>query len=472
MFITLLDLGSSKTMKQIAIAVLSILVVFSMVAYTSDISASAAGWSRPVTVAYEAPLSQAESGFVESPNARWVDLVTFRERTGFVLYPWLNRGSFGSPVEVPRAKHQRGSHFYFEDPYPDAAINDAGSIVLSWSEVDVPPHKKVSLGYDECFCAVRAVVRLADGRFGPVRTLAPPSGPTSVLLGVEIGSDGLASALWEESGEGFKFAETTRSGRFLTSQHVSSSGYSALLGRVNGNPQVILSEPKEPESERETPTLVYVTEAPFVHKTLVATLVPHGQISRDGTALVGDGHGDELLISTDWEYGEVQTAYRPAGGSFGPVRTIARTGPPGSGVDCDLNATMNEHGEAVAAWACDPSNGKVGGPPDFGQAALFGPGGVVDDLTGPRPATDGEAPWVALNDDGRSLIMFEMSEYNGLISLAGSHGRFGHYDTIIREPLDPGHAGVAITHAGTALVTWTDQSPDGTKRIRVAHMHL
>jgi hypothetical protein len=436
-------------------------------------SARAAGWSRPVTIGYEAAGSTAVSGFVASPNGHWVDLVTLRERTGFELYPWRRRGSFGPPTRVPSSRDaeylERGD-LQFHGQYPGAAINNAGAMILGWMQV--PQRARTGDGADECFCAVRAVVRRADGRFGPVSTLAPPSGPDKKLLGVEITPSGRAGGLWEELGAGFQFAGTTRAGRFLSRQLVSRPGYSAVLNTFNGNPQVIFSTPEEPESVN-APTLVYEANAPFARKALVGALAPAKDIADTGTALVTDGHGDDLMISTDWEFGEVKIAYRPSGGSLGAARTIAHTGTPGVGVQCDLSATMNARGEALAAWACDPSNGTSAGPPDFGQAALFGPGGQISDLSQRRLVTDGGAPAVALDGKGRALVVWEARHYDGLISLAGSHGRFGPDETVLRQALGGStNVGVAITEYGDDLVTWNDQSPDGTERLRVAHTHL
>ena len=431
----------------------------------SGASPRTAGWSRPTTVAYGAD-GVPETGFVQSQNGRWTDLVTLRARVGLELYPWLHGGSLGSPVHVPSS---RGAEYVEEQialnflgHYPGVAINNAGAVVLGWDEQG--SSEKSGLGVDECFCAVRAIVRRADGRFGAASTLAPASGPYSHLLGVEIGSGETASVLWEDPTEEVHFAESTDAGRFLAPKPHVQLTYPALLNSVRETPRII--EYGKGDASR----MLYESEPPFLSQTPIGE-VPRPSDAGTGTALVSDKQGDELAISTEWEPdGTVQTAYRPAGGTFGPVRTIAHTIPPGVDPSCDLSATMNEQGETLAAWTCEPVEDSAEG--EFGQAALFNRKGGLEDLTGRHPATYELAPAVALDNSGRALVAWGAPGESGLVSLSGAQGRFGRYQTIVREPVQLTTISVEIAQGGTGLATWKDFLPDGAERIMIDHLHL
>jgi hypothetical protein len=163
-------------------------------------SARATGWSHPVTVAREGELSTTGAALVESPNGRRIYLVAAREHNGYDLYAWLSGGSFGAATRVPSAplyregtEGDRRGQF----PSPSAAVNDAGAVVVGWSEV--PRGVEPNLGVEGCFCAIRAVVRDPVGQFAPVSTVAPPSSPDKRLLGIGITPRGRASVLWEEN---------------------------------------------------------------------------------------------------------------------------------------------------------------------------------------------------------------------------------------------------------------------------------
>jgi hypothetical protein len=288
------------------------------------------------------------------------------------------------------------------------------------------------------------------------------------VLGAEITSSGRAGVLWEVDGRR-EFAETTQAGTFLRPQRIRWGGYSAALNLVDGTFQVFLTAPEQTEGPTSNPlTSVFATKLPFKHRALVATLPSLKDIVDVGTVLVSDGH-DELLVSTDWEPGEVRAAYRRAGHAFGPTRTIARMVPPESG-GCVLSATMNSRGEALAAWACSPSYGQAGGPPEFGQAALFGHEGRLRALS-PQLHVISGYPGVALDSQGRALAAWENTKAR-LMSLTGSRGRFAASTaTLARGGCGPSCT-VAIAPGAIGLASWPDRSPAGSPVFRVARIHL
>jgi hypothetical protein len=437
--------------------------------------ASAAGWKRAARLTSRA---STHDEFVASPDGRRIDLVTLTEGHGFALYPWLPGGALGTPLQVPSSRdagYTEGGGRQFHGEYPGAAINDAGAFVLAW---ETRGHE-VGLGVNECFCAVRAVVGQADGRLGAVKTLARPSGPTHDLLGSTIEPDGRASVLWQQyngpgtvlvSGSELWLSQSTRAGRWSAPRQIARETGSQSLESVDGRPQVIYqrfiegAEAKAFGPEVSVVSAIYAAQPPLASPRLIG-FSADGEISNDGSSIVSDGHGDDLIISSEWEReGVVQALYRHAGGRFGSPRTIARFDELD---DCPLTATMNKRGEALAAWTCSKLGSES--PTDTVQVAWFGRAGKPRYVS--RALGAFGAPRIALGARGRWFVVAEAPGGKGLVTLSGYRGHVGARKKLTRKLFRSSSLlGVAVTRDGTALMALSE--PGRGEHIGVFYHHL
>jgi hypothetical protein len=431
----------------------SVLAIAGLLAGSAS-SGFATGWSKPTTVAYEAPGAIAEARLLESPDQARTDLVTVRGRTGIELYPWGSAGAFSRPSRVPGSLHAR---------FPSAAMDARGAVALVWTE---------ALGYrgergEFCICHVRADVRPAGRRNGPVTALALDSRKSPQDLGVVISKQGRAGVLWSAGSE-ILFAEATQAGRFGQARTVARGDY-RIADEGSRGPEVIYGVERGNETFLSD---LYATGPPFAGRAFLGSVDESPVLS-----INSDARGDVLIVLIEEETGEVQAIYRPAEGRFGKPSVVARLRP-GALHQCSLGTAMNARGEALAAWACSPTGDVAGvkGEPDFGQAALLAPGARVAAVSARHAVAVANPPGVAINNGGLGLVAWQDAvhdPYNGLISLDVAHNGFGSYRTLVREPFAVNPlVDLAVTSQGVGLATWIDESRFGTERIRVSSIRL
>ena len=309
------------------------------------------------------------------------------------------------------------------------------------------------------------------GVLGKVKTLTPPSGPIHQLWGSEIEPDGAASVLWKEldgskPGEPLWFSQATHAGGWGAPRLVTSKSASQALESVNGRPQIVYQRFTEGAEANAVgaSSVVYALQPPSVTSSLIG-LLP-GEISEDDTSIVSDGRGDDLIVSSEWGMGAVQIVYRHAGGRFGPAQTIAHF----NAVDsCPLTATMNERGEALAAWMCHDSGSE--NPRGSVGVAWFSRGGEPRYLTARLNAYT--EPQIALGARGRWLVVFEAADEKGLVTLSGDRGHLNARTKLASRPFrSSSPLGVAVTRDDTALVALSEPSRGERERIGVYYAHL
>ncbi len=431
--------------------------------------ATAAGWSRPVSVTSEPAEELPEFGFVQSPD----DLHTFlidRSQPGIRIWRLAGR-HFGRPWRVPRSADavSPGPRAEWVDgQFPVAAANDRGGLVIAWTQVKA--RARTGSEIDECFCDIRSVVLRPNARYGPVKLLAPATAAYKPIIGAQIGPDGVAGVLWEsvvsnEPRYTLHLALTTPQGSFLAPRQLGEVGSAIQLQELEGRVAVLYYG-----LEAAAPlTLLAPPAGPALLGPLHELGEPGGQ-----TLFISNRRGGELAIAAS-EYG-LRDAYRPPGGVFGDLaayRAVTKLGPPGA--SCDLNAATNEHGETIVGWACVEGTVNLKSPP-VGGAALLGPEGEPLDIT-KHSYIYPERPALAIGDSGDAVVAWHEGRMiegrpsdERLISVTAVRGHFSRYRTIAHEPTGP--SALAVTANGSALATWLAESAGGKEDIRAARLKV
>jgi hypothetical protein len=172
-----------------------------------------------------------------------------------------------------------------------------------------------------------------------------------------------------------------------------------------------------------------------------------------------DAHGDALAVwlQFDGANERVQSAYRPAGGSFGPAQTLSA-----GGYDAgEPRAAMDGAGEAAIVWSLRSGvTTKI-------QAALAGPGGGFDapvDLTG--FTADESVPQIALDAHGSAIAVWDGSDGANIRIEESSRpagGGFGAPQFLSQAGYNADTPQVAFDTGGDALAVWRfDGSPAST----------
>ncbi len=431
-----------------------------------------AEWSRPETVvASPAGDTPVDSGFLTSPNGRRSELVVLRKGIGITLYPWQARSRrFGPGALVPRSANAEDmSQAPFpKGEYPNAAIDDKGLVAIAWLETQGEGE-----GFNECFCAVRAVVLGPDARFGAVHAITRPTGQQKEVLGLALTPSGQANILWSQ-GRRVKLTSTPIAEHSIRSQTIDPprapaiEDYEDLLSEEDDKPVVIY---------RDSPDApMYLTRPPFIAATPIG--VPPWSLEGDDIFL-GNRSGDDLAFSTEIGSGSLLGAYRQSGHSFGPIKRIASLKAPAAYPNCELNAAVGTDEDVLVAWACNSSSTESGGPTSFAQAALFNSTGRLLALSPQRRGgvLAGEPPGVALGADGQGLVALQASNegnpWAGIMGLTVNHKHFGHWRTVVKLPMeDETTVSAAITANGTGLVTWPESTSAAITRVRLAETQL
>lgn len=438
-------------------------------------SAWGSGWGRPVAVANmtrEVPYP----GFLTSPNEGHTVLVTLSDGTGIDIYPWLARQHrFGSGARVPRSTN---AQYLSRSPtpsaeYPDAAISDTGALAIAWLAT-----QGEGLGIDECFCAVRAVVQRPNGHFAPVQEIAPASSPDKEVIGLKLTPSGPANVLWSQS-QSLKLTTTPFAGRAGRRQSIAPKGAPPPPGPTG---DVLEEEHRRPvviyPDFTSGATPLYETRPPFSSAAPLGAAPSVGWIE-SGTTLVGDGRGDELALSTEWDAGVLERLSRQGGHGLGAVLPVVPLNAPAEYPTCELDATMNARGMALVAWACGSSATVSGGPTSFVQAALLSSDGSILALSPQKRGgvLGADPPGVALDDRGRGLVTIqaatESNPWGGVIAATLERRHFGRWQTVIRSGMELAtRVSAAITAAGTGLATWSELTPTHPDRVMLAETQL
>lgn len=202
------------------------------------------------------------------------------------------------------------------------------------------------------------------------------------------------------------------------------------------------------------------SEGDAVHHVVQSAYRPAGgtwgaatNITAEGTQVAVDARGDALTV---WEMRSgpnhiVQGAYRPAGGHWQAPERISALSP---GVAAPALA-MNARGEAIAVWNTGSLTGSAV------QAAFWKPGkgwGRPKYLSGPNLSPT--LPRVALDARGDAIVVWvrvSAGAYSNTVQAATRlSGRAWEGPHALSAPEQSAHEpDVAISNRGSAIVVWT-----------------
>ena len=426
-------------------------------------SATAGRWHRPVTVSDDGVPDRLDDfpGFVSSPDARHVALVTLREHKGIVVYPVLRsgrlrRGSFlpmskdaDYPWQVAQA--EQAAH----GQYPDAAINDSGVVAVAWRRQGAG-----SIGNDEgsCGCAIRVDVGTAGGHFSSI--LLTQAG--RAVLGVQTTPIGQVQVLWEASDRRHVILATidkpwrTATERAILPETPPGEAGEGLFGAEAfliddaGHPQVVFA--------RSTAGVrtVLLAEEPFnVALPTGLSWPPEEGVGEPGWSLLSDGHGLAMAVVENVRRNALEVATPDRAGGSHALHRVSRLvlGKHARPVRCGLAAAMNARGEALVAWTCLPSASGS----EVIRAALLDPEGHVIAMSRPESGffgNDSEAA-VAFDDAGRGVVAREEQPY---ASIFLDRGHFSRWRPLPHGPNESQPTvQVAVTTSGVGLATWVEE---------------
>ena len=172
-----------------------------------------------------------------------------------------------------------------------------------------------------------------------------------------------------------------------------------------------------------------------------------------------DAHGNAVAawLRSDGTNDRVQAAFRPAGGSFGPAVDLS-----GAGQDADSpRVAVSEQGDAMVVWerfdganqriqtAIRPAGGSFGGAVDLSEAGQ-----------------DAHLPQLALDPAGDAVAVWKRSDgihdriQATVRPAGGSFGLPASAQTLSRSTEDGDDPQVSVDAAGDAIVVWSGN--DGT----------
>ncbi len=176
---------------------------------------------------------------------------------------------------------------------------------------------------------------------------------------------------------------------------------------------------------------------------------------RDLRLAVGQG-GNALVVgrsSNGPNNTTLQAAFRPAGGSFGPAQTLSAAGH----VADDAQLAVDAQGNAIVMWTLDPAGNNICVQAAFRPAGgSFGPAQTVSQLAA--------EPRVAFDPQGNAIAVWEHSidgitaRMEAAIRPAG--GSFGPAEVISENSKGDFSPQLAIDTQGNALAIW--RGSDGT----------
>ncbi|HWW09345.1 MAG TPA: PKD domain-containing protein [Candidatus Acidoferrales bacterium] len=212
---------------------------------------------------------------------------------------------------------------------------------------------------------------------------------------------------------------------------------------------------------------VVVWQGTGVHKTILATGRPAGGAfsspqtlsdpSQDSTIpdVAIDAQGDAVAVwlRFDGSNERVQSAYRPAGGSFGAPQTLSAAGNDAA----EPRVAMNGGGDAVVVWSLRSG---VTAKIQAAQAGLGGGFGAAVDLTGFTSAES--VPQVALDLHGDAIAVWDGSDGANIRieeALRPAAGSFGAPRFLSPAGFNADNPQVAFDSSGNALAVWRFDGP-------------
>jgi hypothetical protein len=182
-----------------------------------------------------------------------------------------------------------------------------------------------------------------------------------------------------------------------------------------------------------------------------------------GVELAGDAAGNTIAVWTRLDtkgdsspandVSVIETAFRPAGGSFGAPQVISGnelTSPPRGATSPDVG--MDELGRALVVWRYDSGTNSALRARVRGADGTFG---AISDLSAIEAGNDVALPQVAVNAAGQAAVVWERQSPNQVYATTGAiGGGFAAPSPISATGVPIVGATVAIDAAGNAIFAW------------------
>jgi hypothetical protein len=355
-----------------------------------------------------------------------------------------------------------GSAHAISDPGEDArsprvAVGQNGEAVAVW------------VGSDGSHRRVQAAFRPKGGSFGPSQTISDPGQQASEPAEVAVDRHGGAVAVWQSSDGRIQAAFRPKGGGFGGAQTLSDPGGGAFGARIamdkDGDAVAVWQRFDGSNGRIQAafrPRGGTFGPAETISAAGRTAIEPDVAMDDAGNAIaVWERHSDEGGL-------RAQATFRPRGGNFGPAQTLSE---PGNNVFIQdpVRVAMNKHGDAIAVFM------SVATPNNNVQAAFRPAGGSFGPAqTLSNPGQNSFAPEVAIDDDGDAVAMWE-SVGGGVIrqiqaAFATAGGSFGTTQGVSDASQQALNIEVAADRDGNAIAVWHEllNEPGPRARVRAA----
>jgi RNA polymerase sigma factor (sigma-70 family) len=391
-------------------------------------------------------------------NAYSPDVALDDSGDGFAVWQRFDGANFRVQVAYRSAGGSFGSAQTLSTPgypamAPKIAVNGQGDAVALWQQWNSGSNGVTYAAY-----------RPAGGAFGAAQMLSDPAHSASGAR-VAIDEQGNVFAAWTaDDGVNYRayVAYRPAGGSFGAAQAVSAPGNHAQnpVVAVDDQGDALVAWQRSDGSNERTQAAYRPAGGSFgAPETLSAAGAdapnPEVQMNADGNAIVVWGRGD-------YTNRLVQTAYRPAGGSFGTVETISD---PGENV-YNWHAAIDGRGNSVAVWERLVSSHESVQTAYRPAGAAFGAADTISEA-----GTEATDPQVAIDDQGNAVAVWSRAVSPTDLTVQSAFrpagGSFDSPQIISGAGLVIMNPQVAINDRGDTLAAW--RGYDGTRpRIELA----
>jgi hypothetical protein len=322
------------------------------------------------------------------------------------------------------------------------AVDQQGNAIAVWQR------------YDGSFDRVQAAFRPAGGTFEAPKTLSDPLQSAS-LPQIAFDSSGNAIAIWTRSdgADGrTQFSFRPAGGSFGSAQTISGAGLDANEPQIAFDPAGNALAVWDSFDGGEQRIQASLRPAGGSFGTPQPISAAGGDAQEPQPAFDPKGNAIVAWSFNDGAISRAQAAFRPAGGSFEPAKTIS--GPSVAGQDANnVSVALDLQGNAIVIWdRSDTANSRI--ETAFRPAGgSFEPAKTISDAS--KDAFD---PQVAFAPSGNAIALWHRSDGTddrAQAAVRPAGGGFAAAETISASGGDADDNKLAVDGQGNAAAVWT-----------------